>query len=363
MKSRLSLPEEALREIFRCFRCGFCRSACPTFAIMGTESWNARGRLMLAREIIEGHLEPEQAFLDRIFSCNSCRACEVVCPAIVEVVDALTAFKSALVASGVEPPERILKIREAIVEHGSPFARERGEPEVEGGAEVLVFPGCVAMDLEPGVLRAVETILEAAGISYSVLEGPCCGAPLRNMGFEADAKGMARRLVSKIEASGAERVITPCPACLSALKPHLGPRVEHTTTFIRGLLREGRLVLKRKVELRATYHDPCVLGRWLGVYEAPRELIWLSGLELVEMPRSRANSACCGYGFLNFMAYPELAREAAKRRVAEALDLGADVLLTACPTCLHALSEAAREVARALAVSDLAEVVAELVAR
>ncbi|RLI12798.1 (Fe-S)-binding protein, partial [Candidatus Bathyarchaeota archaeon] len=91
-----------------------------------------------------------------------------------------------------------------------------------------------------------------------------------------------------------------------------------------------------------------------------RELIWHSGLTLVEMRKNKANSACCGYGHLNFLAYPELSDTIARRRVLEALDTGADVLLTACPSCLHALSRAAREVARGLAVSDVSEVLAEL---
>ena len=361
LASGLSLPENALREIFRCFRCGYCRSACPTFAIKGSESWNARGRLILARELIEGHVEPDKTILDRIFSCNSCGACEVVCPAVVRVVDALTALKSALVASGAKPPEPIVKIHEAILRHGNPFGRgQYQEGPKEGKGEVLLFPGCVALELEPGLIRAIEAILEAAEVPYSILEGPCCGSPLHNMGFKGDAERLAERLASKIRSSSAEHVITPCPMCLLALRPYLGQRVEHTTTFMRKLMDEGRLVLKRKVGLKATYHDPCVLGRQLGIYEAPRELIWQSGLELLEMPRSRANSACCGYGYLNFMAYPELAREMAKRRILEALEVGVDVLITACPSCLHALSEAAREVARALAVSDVSEVVAEL---
>ncbi|RLI13201.1 hypothetical protein DRO33_01615 [Candidatus Bathyarchaeota archaeon] len=369
MTGRLKLPEAALTEIYRCFRCGYCRSACPTFAVTGSESWNARGRLLLARALLEGQLEPTPGLLDRLFSCNSCLACEAVCPAVVEVVDALVALKEALITSGAELPDRIARLAEAVVEQGSPFASGAREFTAQGErpADVLVFAGCVASELEPDIIRALEKLLDAAGLSYSVLEGPCCGLPLLKMGFRHRAAEAARRLADKLRAAGAELVITPCPMCFEMLLHYLprlvglNVRAEHVSIFLKRLLREGKLVLKRKVELKATYHDPCVLGRGLGIYEAPRELIWQAGLALVEMPRSKRSSVCCGYGHLNFLAYPELVDAIAEERVKEALAAGADVLITACPSCLHALSGAARRVARALAVSDITEVLAELV--
>ena len=72
------LPEDLVAEIYRCFRCGYCRSACPTFAATGSESWNARGRLILARAILEGQVELSPGLSDRFFSCLACAACEAV---------------------------------------------------------------------------------------------------------------------------------------------------------------------------------------------------------------------------------------------------------------------------------------------
>ena len=368
----LKLPEEPVAEIYRCFRCGYCRSACPTFTAMGSESWNARGRLMLARAILEGQVELSPSLLDRFFSCLACAACEVVCPAVVRVVDALVAFRQTLVASGAPLPERVAELARRLLEEGSPLpgAGERGrQPEAPAGekAGVLVFPGCVASGLEPGVVKAIEKLLEAAEVPYSLLEGACCALPLLKLGFTREARKSMELLAGRLRSLRPELVLTPCPTCLEALTRYLpqltgtSVRAEHTSTFLRRLLREGKLALARRVELKAAYHDPCVLGRLLGIYEAPRELLWEAGLTVLEMPRNRQESACCGYGCLAFLTYPELAARIAEERVREALAVKADVLATACPSCLHALAEAAKSVARLLAVADVTEVLAELV--
>ena len=365
---KLEMPPELEAEIFRCFRCGYCRSACPTFAIMGSESWNARGRLILARSILEGLTEPTPQLLDRIFSCISCLACETVCPAVVKIVDALVAFKEALLSAGVEPPPRPAELLERLAKFGSPIAREARSLDMRGNRnEILVFSGCVASEYEPAILKALEKVLDALDISYSILEGPCCGAPLLKMGLRADAKRTAEELAGKIRASGAELIITPCPACLDMFLNHfrrltgLAPRAQHITEFLARLLRSGRLRIERPVELKAVYHDPCVLGRGLGIYDAPRELLWASGLTLLEMEDKKASSFCCGHGFLTFELYPELADALASRRLEGALRTGADVLVTACPACLYGLSKAVKRSARFLAISDVVEVIAEVI--
>ena len=365
---KLEMPPELEAEIFRCFRCGYCRSACPTFAVMGSESWNARGRLILARSILEGLAEPTPELLDRIFSCTSCLACEAVCPAVVKIVSALVAFKEALLSAEVEPPPRLAELSKRWAEFGSPIAGEARSFEAgEGGGEVLIFTGCITSEYEPEILKALGKVLSALDIRYSVLEGPCCGAPLLKMGLKADAKRAAGRLADKIRASGAELIVTPCPACLDMFVNYfkrltgLVLRAQHTTEFLARLLRSGELRIERPVELKAVYHDPCVLGRGLGIYDAPRELLWASGLTLLEMRKNKASSSCCGHGYLTFELYPELADALANRRLEEALETGADVLITACPACLHGLSKAVKRSARFLAVSDVVEVVAEVI--
>ena len=365
---KLEMPPELEAEIFRCFRCGYCRSACPTFAVMGSESWNARGRLILARSVLEGLSEPTPELLDRIFSCVSCLACENVCPAVVKIVDALVAFKEALLSAGVEPPPRLVELSRRTAELGSPIARSARNFEIRGDSNgILIFTGCVASEYEPEILKALEKVLDTLDIRYSVLEGPCCGASLLKMGLKEDAKKTAEKLAEKIRASGADLIITPCPACLDMFINHfkrltgLVLRAQHTAEFLVHRLRSGELHIEKPVELKAVYHDPCILGRGLGIYDAPRELLWASGLTLLEMKKNKASSSCCGHGFLTFELYPELADALANERLKEALKTGADVLITACPACLYGLSKAIKRSARFLAISDVVEVIAEVI--
>jgi heterodisulfide reductase subunit D len=109
--------------------------------------------------------------------------------------------------------------------------------------------------------------------------------------------------------------------------------------------------------LKVTYHDSCELGRSLGLYDPPRELIAsIPGVELVEMERSRDKSACCGSGAGVKSGYPELSDAIAKKRIEMASKTGASVLITSCPWCYENLSTNAGS---KLAVKDLIEFMCE----
>jgi len=233
------------------------------------------------------------------------------------------------------------------------------------GADVLLFVGCLS-SLYPQAFalpRALLTLLQGLGLRVGVLgpEEVCCGFPLYIGGRADEAVALARRNVEAIRASGAPLVVTSCPSCYQTLRhwypdwlgEPLGPRVVHAVE----LLAERADGLRPAARpLRVTYHDPCDLGRRQGIYELPRDLLRrVPGLELVEMAANRENALCCGGGGDVEMARPELAQAMADRRFAQALETGAEAIVTACPQCTRALNAAARRARRRVPTYDLAE--------
>jgi len=142
--------------------------------------------------------------------------------------------------------------------------------------------------------------------------------------------------IKKFEALGIKKVVTACPGCYTTLKKALEEsgstiKVEHVSQEIAGLVKQGKLKLKRSSE-RMTYHDPCHLGRLGGVFDEPRDIV-KAVANLVEMPNNRYESRCCGAGAGLQSAFPKLSKDLASKRVAEAKATGATTIVTSCPFC------------------------------
>jgi Fe-S oxidoreductase len=159
-----------------------------------------------------------------------------------------------------------------------------------------------------------------------------------------------------------------CPHCYNTFRneyPQFGGRFEvvHHTEFLAQLLEEGRLKLRRTNSRRFTFHDSCYLGRYNGIFDAPRRLLRESGAELVEMARSREQGFCCGAGGAQVWMDTPQARPVHLQRLDEAMGTSPEGVAVACPFCQLMLTSAAqtRGVAERLPVRDVAEVLAEAV--
>jgi heterodisulfide reductase subunit D len=143
---------------------------------------------------------------------------------------------------------------------------------------------------------------------------------------------------------GIETLISSCAGCFKTIKgdyPKVGKmnfEVLHTVEFLRRLYEDKKLIFNNPVEKRVTYHDPCHLGRASGVFDDPRFIMeMIPGIELIEMPRNREYSRCCGAGGGLKSGYPDIQNKMAQRRVKEAEETGAEELVSACPFCFQGL--------------------------
>jgi Fe-S oxidoreductase len=215
-------------------------------------------------------------------------------------------------------------------------------------------------------------ILHAARVDFAILgtEERCTGDPARRIGNEYLFQERARENIAMLSGHGVRRIVTSCPHCFNTLAneyPDLGGhyQVVHHTELIDTLIREGRIVLERPLEETVAYHDSCYLGRWNGIYAAPRAILErIPGVRLVEMRRSRREGMCCGAGGGRMWMEEDQPR-INHRRVDQAVETGATRVATACPFCLTMFDEgiAARQAQDRVAVDDIAVYVARSMRR
>ena len=165
---------------------------------------------------------------------------------------------------------------------------------------------------------------------------------------------------------GVKQVVTTCPHCFNTLSKDyrdlgFAAEVEHYSVFLERLLAEGRLPLAQGESFACTYHDSCYLGRYNGLYQAPRTLIRAAGGELAEMEKRQAQSFCCGAGGGRILAEEKLGTRIAEERVRQAAATAAPLLLSNCPFCLTMFEDGIKGAGfeGTLAPKDIAEVLAE----
>ncbi len=370
-------------EIEKCTSCGFCQAACPVFGATLRAAFNARGKMLLLQEMRKGYLEWSEEVAETFLACTTCRACTYSCPRLVKGAEVMEDLRRDLYKKGLLPRE-FLSLEGNIESKGNIYGlppngrieayprelRELAERHaLKPRAEVLLYPGCLPAYMDMRITPSLIRLLEHVKADYTVL-GPgeiCCGLPLHLMGSDAFAEH-AGRVSEQIRATGARTLLTPCAGCyrtFSRLYPpvaDLGMEVLHTVQYLNRLPEEERIRAGRKLPKRITYHDPCDLGRACGIFEEPRAILKrIPGVELVEMEKNRMEARCCGGGGGVTAHHPDLAVDMAARRVQDALDIGAEGIVSGCPACKDNLKKGAlripREARGRIAVMDITETI------
>jgi len=331
-----------LLQLDACTKCGRCHEACPA---------NATGRPLSPRDVILELREQANAAMratgiggvigqllegkadgagftkpvigedgvrtETLWSCMQCNACVEICPVGIEQAPIINQLRRRLVEDGELDPG-LQSTLEVIHKAGNSFGenkRKRGRWTAElefdvpdarkQPVDVLWFVGDYA-SFDPRsqrVTRSLARLYHEAGVDFGILyDGERnSGNDVRRVGEEGLFELLAEGNIQAISGCEFNRIVTSDPHSLNTLRneyPSLGGewRVSHHTSFLLELIDSGALELRTGLSYRVTYHDPCHLGRMNGEYEAPRELLRRLGCTLVEMPRNRDNSFCCGAG-------------------------------------------------------------------
>jgi heterodisulfide reductase subunit D len=234
------------------------------------------------------------------------------------------------------------------------------------GASVGYFIGCVTAYRTPEIANSILRVLNEQGVEYQVLgtEEQCCGGPLVRAGHRDMAQQVAEANLAQFKEKGIETLIMGCPGCLHAFgidykklfKLEGVPTAVHVLDF----LRTRGYAPEKRLSSVVTFHDPCHYARHFkepSWFEIPRGLLQEMGTDLREMTWHHASAQCCGAGGSLRASYPEVAGQIGERRIREALETGAEYLVSICPLCKQHLAETAARVPEAaqLRVVDLFE--------
>jgi Fe-S oxidoreductase len=239
--------------------------------------------------------------------------------------------------------------------------------------EILYFPGCY-LSYDPRlkkVSRATAAILNKAGVDFGILgsQESCCGESIRKTGDEDVFKRLAKENIKAFVDNGVKKILVSSPHCYHTFKNEYPEfmvhfEVVHITQYLFELIREGRLELKGEYPRAVTWHDPCYLGRHNGIYDEPREVLkQVAGLELREMPDSRSDSLCCGGGGGRIWMETLKGERFCDLRVDQAVEMGAEVLATACPYCITNFEDSRLTMgfAEKIEVKDITEIIQEMI--
>jgi len=343
MEAKYDFVKRYRDQILKCSKCGFCQAVCPVFGLTLRPALNARGKMLILKEVMDGQIALDDTLIETLFQCTTCANCLKNCPSDVNVPEIIRQVRKDMVGIGSCHPafrgmQQVLQSHSNIYAEDEPedFGRERNKK-----ARSVYFIGCVGSHREAESTLATLRLLDRLKVDYTLIDEVCCSGVLEDVGFQTNER-LARKNIELVLATGSETIITGCPYCFrtftqnqqyAAFKEN-GIDVLHISQFLK------RFDIEVKTDRRVTYHDPCDLGRHCGIYQEPRDTIQKIASNFVEMPRNRENALCCGAGGGVRGAFAKNSIAMARRRIQEAVDTGAEVLLTECNSCVHNLTNA-----------------------
>jgi heterodisulfide reductase subunit D len=391
-----NLTAVQLMELDSCVRCGECVKWCPTYAASGekpglaprdkilrwrqymNKSYGLKARLFGPQEIPGSELEE---FKDDVHGCTTCGICSTVCEAGINTVELWESMRANLVKKGIGPYGKQNMFPKLIGQYHNPYMKDQKDrlawvpPDVkiEDKADIVYFTGCTAGYNQLALAYATSRVLNKLGIKFAMLgeDEWCCGSALirtgqahiNNVPYE-----LAKHNVEAIQKKGAKKVLFACAGCFRAAKvdwprllgKELPFEVVHVSEFLAGLIKEDKIKWEKSINKTVTYHDPCHLGRHVGVFDAPRYVLsHIPGVKFVEMDRIKEFQRCCGAGGGVKAGLPDLAMAVAESRVKDAVATDADILSSCCPFCKRNLMDGRDALKVDMVVEDVIELVAE----
>ncbi|GAB91745.1 (Fe-S)-binding protein, partial [Gordonia rhizosphera] len=389
-----------LLDLDACTKCGRCHEVCPARTagaplsprdlILDLRQWvdeSSGGIAVLDRE--KRSVEPgaDAAIAGDViksrtlWSCTTCMACVQTCPVGIEHVPTIVQLRRTLVEDG-DMDNSLQQALQNLAGQGNSFGKSarmrskwtkkldtkitdaRKEP-----VKYLWFVGDYAAydDRLADNSRLLARLLTEAGVDFGILYEAewNSGNDVRRVGEEGLFEQLAEHNIEALQQAQFEEIFTTDPHSLNALRneyPKLGAKytVWHYTELLAHLVETGTLPVQQ-LGLRVTYHDPCYLARYNGVTEAPRRILSALGCELVEMPRNRTNTFCCGAGGGRiWMDDSFLSERPSENRIKEAATLDVSHFVVSCPKDMTMYSDAVKTTGHAdsLTVLDITQLVA-----
>ncbi len=371
-------------QAFSCVECGRCTEHCPAFntgkilnpkeVILGLRAYlNAEGPSS-DKPLLGEHISTEAAF-----QCTTCGACEFQCPVGIQHLPIIVGLRRGAVNTGVWEDEYGTKLFLTMERTGNSLGIASGErlkfieknafPIYDGTQEYCLWLGCMGAYDPAGrdTILALVKALRHLGITFGVLrKEKCNGDPARRLGNDLLFTTLAQENIENIGQSHAEnkatKLLSICPHCVRTMSVDWSEagetvQIEHHSELL-ARHRAKLPVLADDAREKVVYHDPCYLGRYRGVYDEPRDVLNRS-VDLMEAPRHRERSFCCGAGGGQMFLGEEKGKRINVTRAQELAATGAETVAAACPFCASMFRDALKTVSdQPPKLLDIAQIVA-----
>ncbi len=359
-----------------CYQCGTCDVVCP---------WNRVRNFSMRKIVRQAALGLSEIDNEEIWRCTTCGTCPSRCPRGVNQIELGVSLRRIATEYGAFPDSvaPIVTVSDNLRAEGNPFNMERakradwaeslGVKDYVEGMEILYFPGCY-LSYDPRlkkVAAATVNILNKAGVEFGILGAKenCCGESIRKTGNEELFKHLARQNIKTLIEHGVKKILVSSPHCYHTFKneyPEFSVHFEviHIAEYMSELFATGRLKPVRDYGQKITYHDPCYLGRHNKIFDAPRDVLKrVPGSEFVEMQDHHENSLCCGGGGGRIWMETPKGERFSDLRLQQAVDVGAQVMVTACPYCITNFTDSSLGLpeGQAMEIKDITEIVQEII--
>jgi Fe-S oxidoreductase/energy-converting hydrogenase Eha subunit E len=380
---------KGLLDMASCTECGRCQSQCPAWhtekplspklLVMAMRD-HALAKVPSDKPIVGETISP-----DVLWSCTTCGACVNECPVDIEHIDHIVNMRRFQVLVESEFPTELGGTFRNLEKAGNPWGANRMDRnawvaecdfpvtvidgQLPDEVEYLFWVGCAGAYEERAkkTTKAVAELLYMSGVKFSVLGAreTCTGDPARRAGNEFLYQILSRENIETLnevyaQYKGKKKVVVTCPHCFTTIGRDYKQQgfelvMVHHTQLLNTLVKEGRLKPVAQSAKKLTYHDPCYLGRHNQIYEAPRELLESTGVDLIEMPRNKKRSFWCGAGGGRMWMEEKLGTRINLNRVDEAIATGAEEVAVGCPFCRVMVSDGAKGRESDVEVIDVAQ--------
>jgi len=354
-----------------CYQCGVCTATCP-WGLVRQEPFSVRALIREAQLGLAGTG-------DSLWLCTACAQCEATCPRQVPVAAIMRALRS-LSWEQRETLKGLPSVLWSVYWNNNPWSQPPSQrsgwaqgldlpaydPELH---EILLYIGCTASydRRAQRIARSLVKVLRAARVSFGILgdDEPCCGEAVLSLGHRDYFHELSQNTAGILHERGVHDFVTISPHAYDVFENHY-PQIDgsfhpmHYTEYLSELITTERLHLPIQVDQRVTFHDPCLLGRRNGLYDAPRQVLSsITGVTLVEMEHHGADALCCGGGGGRMWMETPAGERFADLRVREAAATAAATIATACSFCIACLEDSLRsQKMQGVEVMDVVEIVA-----
>jgi len=281
-----------------------------------------------------------------VFQCTTCGACEYQCPVGIQHVPLIVGLRRGAVNTGAWQDDHGTKLFLNLERNGNAMGFSQTErdkfiakqefPIFDGSQEYCLWLGCMGAYDPQGreIVAAFARVMKHLGTSFGVLKKErCTGDPARRLGNDLVFGQLAEENLEAFRQSGVKKIVSICPHCVRTIAEDwrefgVQVEIEHHSEFLARHPLDSTPTGKERV----VFHDPCYLGRYRGIYDQPRQVIARSA-EVLDPPRSRERSFCCGAGGGLVFLGEETGQRVNQTRARELASTGATIIGTACPFC------------------------------